>query len=67
MPWDQILVFLIVAAAAVYLVWLQRRKKSGCGGCSQACGTPARTGEPASPAAEELVQIDASPRPRVRP
>jgi len=58
MQWDQLLVYLIVAAAALYLAWtyLRKRKQSGCGGCESACGsTPKQNGKP------QLVQLELTP------
>jgi hypothetical protein len=56
-PWDQLLVYLIVAAAALYLARAYSgRRKSGCGGCESGCAAPAesphRTEEP------ELIQLE---------
>lgn len=59
--WDQILVYLIVAAAALYLArqFLGKRKR-GCdtGGCS---GCPATS---AGETKSELVQLEMRPRDR---
>ena len=59
MPLDQLLVFLIIAAAAAYLVWRSRRRKGGCGSCSSGdgCGAP-------KPESDRLVQLDTRPRRR---
>jgi hypothetical protein len=59
---EQILVYVIVAAAVLYLLRnaFARRKKAGCGGCH---GCPSAAPEP--PAHEsELVQIELTPRRR---
>lgn len=51
--WDQLAVYLIVVAAAVYLArgWFGRRR-SGCGGCNS-CGD-----KPEAPEPQPLVQIE---------
>jgi hypothetical protein len=61
-PWDQILVYLIVAGALAYLAraYTGKGKKGGCGGCSNSCGpSPAQEREPK--AAIPLIQLDAAP------
>jgi len=62
MDWQQLIVFLIVAAAATYL-WrrsVASRHKSGCGGCG-GCGSARQTA--AEPRPEpELVQLQLAPR-----
>lgn len=62
MDWQQILVFLIVAGAAVYL-WRQyaaSRRRSGCGSCG-GCGSARAANSP--PRSEpELVQLELTPR-----
>lgn len=63
MNWDQGLVFLVVLAAAGYLLnrWRVGRK-GACGGCGT-CGSQKQTS--ATPAvAPVLVQLDATPRHR---
>jgi hypothetical protein len=59
--WDQWLVYLIVAAAALYVArGFFSRRRSACGGCS---GCPAAEKSP-RPAVSDLVQIEpARPRP----
>ena len=65
MDWQQLLVYLIVAAAALYL-WRQYAvKRSGCGGCgTSGCGTKRKTAE--APREPELIQLELAPR-RDRP
>jgi hypothetical protein len=59
MPWDQILVYVIVAGAVLYLAWssFASRKTAGCGGCARCPGVPA---EPPKPRGD-LVQIEPGP------
>jgi len=61
--WDQLLVFLIIGLAALYLArGFFGKKKGGCGGCANAgCAKP--TPEPPA----QLVQLDAAPPRRDRP
>jgi hypothetical protein len=55
--WDQILVYLIITAAAAYLIrGFFFKKKGACGGCSNC---PAPKAEPKRP---DLVQIEPGPR-----
>jgi hypothetical protein len=59
MDWQQPLVYLIVAGAALYLAWLWRgRKRGACGGCPSSCGGEG-SGK-AEPAV--LVQLEVAPR-----
>ena len=62
MDWQQILVFLIVAAAAAYLArgYFRRGAKGGCGGC------PAGKPQAEDPGAD-LVQIELAPRRNKKP
>ncbi|MCC2668061.1 MAG: hypothetical protein K0Q72_532 [Armatimonadetes bacterium] len=66
MDWQQLLVYLIVAAAALYL-WRRSRRKSsaGCGGCGTAggCGS-SRTASTETPQEPELIQLELTPRKR---
>jgi hypothetical protein len=64
MGWDQIFVYLIVAAAAAYLAWRNfgRRSKGSCGGCNACPG--ASTAPKAEPPASPLVQLELKPPPR---
>jgi hypothetical protein len=60
MDWQQVIVFLIVAAAAVYL-WRRNtasRGGSGCGGCGKCAATPQAAAKPTP----ELIQLDLGPR-----
>jgi hypothetical protein len=60
MDWQQLVVYLIVAAAALYLAWgALRKKRAGCGGCGSCASASA---PPESPKVE-LVQLDPAPRP----
>ena len=63
MDWQQPLVYVIVAAAALYL-WRQYagKKRSGCGGCgtSGGCGSGSSV-EKARPE-PELIQLELKPR-----
>jgi hypothetical protein len=62
---EQILVYLIVAAAALYLLRgaFARRKNAGCGGCH---GCPSSSAAPEeTPPEPELVQIELTPRRRI--
>ena len=54
--WDQILVYVIVAAAAAYLArgFFRARKKAGCGGCERCPDETPQEGAPPS----DLVQIE---------
>jgi hypothetical protein len=57
MSWDQILVYVIVAGAALYLLLgsFRKRKKAGCGGCHSCPGdTAPQQQEP------PLVQLEVS-------
>lgn len=60
LPWDQIAVWVIVAAAAAYLGrdWVRKRRAGGCGGCAAACKPPP-TAKPEPP---HLIQLEAPPR-----
>lgn len=63
MGWDQILVYLIVAAAGLYLAsgYFGKRKKTGCGtGCGDCPASPA---EPKKPLVD-LVQLETRPHKR---
>jgi hypothetical protein len=58
MHWDQILVYLIILAAAAYLIrGFFFKKKGACGGCSNNCHVPE-----AKPKHSDLVQIEPGPR-----
>lgn len=64
MGWDQVLVYFIVIAAALYLLRrsLTRRRS----GCDTGCGNcPVTTPEPKQPPAG-LIQIETKPRKRLR-
>ena len=57
-PLDQLLVYVIVAAAAAYLTLRTFRKKPGsCGGCD---GCPSDT--PAAESRSELIQLELPPK-----
>lgn len=62
MDWQQLIVFLIVAAAAAYLwrKYAANRSQSGCGGCG-GCGN-ARAAVQESRPEPELVQLQLTPR-----
>jgi len=62
MDWQQLIVFLIVAAAAAYL-WRRyaaSRSQSGCGGCG-GCGGARPVAKESGPE-PELVQLQLTPR-----
>jgi attachment p12 family protein len=69
MDWQQGLVYLIVAGAALYLLrgYFRRGKKAGCGGCNSCPGATPPGEETSSP--PSLVQLEVPPRrsPRSRP
>jgi hypothetical protein len=62
MPWDQILVYAIIAAAALYLArgLFRRAKGDSCGGC-HGCGS---TKEPNlnGTSRSDLIHLDVTPR-----
>jgi len=67
LPMDQIAVWLLIGAAALYLFWRYgvKRRKSGCDDCSSGCGTSpvaAKNGKPSG----GLVQLELTP-PRPKP
>lgn len=65
-PWDQLVMWLIGLAAALYLARqaVHKRKNPGCGGCGTSCSTSAeKTAVPVTP---RLVQIEMS-RPQRHP
>jgi hypothetical protein len=58
---QELIVFLIVGAAALYLVrmlWNTAQNQKGCGGCGGACG-----GKTAKPANSSLIQIQLNGQP----
>ena len=60
MSWDQLLVYLIVAGAAVFLVrGFFIKKKRGCGDCGSNCGpADAKKQDGSDPTASPLVQLE---------
>jgi hypothetical protein len=65
---QELVVYLIVAGAAAYLVrmaWSAARGQAGCGGCEGACGGKTKTGNKAT--TPQLVQIQMNGRPLTVP
>jgi hypothetical protein len=63
MPWDQILVYAIILAAALYLArgLFRRAKSDACGGGCHGCGPTTQPNVGEAPKSD-LVQLDVIPR-----